>query len=271
MESKIKEMFPEWCNDDIWDKDYELMLTDDLDSLVSCALLNKINAYHINYFYDFETIYEIKESDTPAIAIDCDLINGRCWSNHVTMLSEDDTVNSKSANLNNIFGISRDNYYKKFCGSTALQIWSYYNIPLPSSEEGKMALLAIDGGYLGHYDSRFIEIHSRYLNMMGFDELIEVLKRHTKYEFYDIEKKYNMKRKIKLNNGLLETDIDLAGLQGLFYLDLSLPEKPFYICKELSRDWPTTLNTNKTYTKDDFTEMFSIALINRNKVAFTKN
>lgn len=263
-------MFPEWCSDD--KNKYELMLTDDIDSLVSCALLNKINGYTINYFYDFETIYEIKESDTPAIAIDCDLVKGRCWSNHVTMLSADDTVNLKSANLNNILKISRDNYYQKFCGSTAMQIWSYYDIPLPDTELGKMALLAIDGGYLGHYDKRFIEIHSRYLNIMGFDELIEVLNRHTKYEFYDFEQKHNIKRKIKLNkNGILTTQIDLATLQGLFYLDLSRPEKPFYVSKELSRDWPTNLFSHKTYAKDDFPDMFSVALINKNKVAFTKN
>ena len=263
-------MFPEWCSDDIWDKDYELMLTDDIDSLVSCALLKKVNGYETNYFYDFETIYEINKSDSPAIAIDCDLVNGRCWGNHVTKLSKDDTVNKQSANLNNILKISRNNYYQKFCGSTAMQIWSYYDIPLPDTELGKMALLAIDGGYLGHYDSRFIEVHSRYLNIMGFDELIEVLKRHTKYEFYDIEQKYNMKRKIKLNNGLLTTQIDLAGLQGLFCVDLPLPEKEFYIRRELSRDWPTTLNTNKTYTKDDFIEMFSVAVINRNRICYTK-
>ncbi|MDD2435804.1 MAG: hypothetical protein PHO63_06115 [Bacilli bacterium] len=269
MESKIKEMFPEWCNDD--NKDYELMISDDLDSLISCALLNNIKGYKINYFYDFESIYELNKSTTPAIAIDCDLIKGRCWSNHVTKLSKDDVVNKQSANLNNILNISRNNYYKKFCGSTALQIWSYYDIPLPQSEKGKMALLAIDGGYLGHYDNRFIEVHSRYLNMMGFDELIEVLKRHTKYEFYDIEQKYKMKRKIKLNkDNKLETNLDLAGLQGLFYLDLSLPGGEFYIRKELSRDWPTNLIANKTYTKDDFTDIFSIALIYRNKVAFTK-
>ena len=52
MKSKIKEMFPEWCSDD--KKKYELILTDDIDSLVSCALLNKIKGYKINYFYFIE-------------------------------------------------------------------------------------------------------------------------------------------------------------------------------------------------------------------------
>lgn len=269
MENKIKEIFPNWCNDD--KKKYELMLTDDIDSLVSCALLNKIKGYKINYFYNFETVYEIKDSDTPAIAIDCDLVNGRCWSNHVTMLSANDTVNSKSANLNNVLKISRENYYQKFCGSTAMQIWSFYDLPLPESEEGKMALLAIDGGYLGYYDKRFINIHSKYLNMLGFNELIEVLEKHTKSEFYDFIQKHNLHKKIGVNrNGILTTQIDLATLQGLFNLDLSRPEKPFYISKELSRDWPTNLMSNKTYTKDDFPDMFSVALIYRNKVVFTK-
>ncbi|WP_242833182.1 hypothetical protein [Desulfosporosinus acidiphilus] len=247
------------------------MLTDDIDSLVSCALLKKIKGYETNYYYDFQTIYELKESDVPAIAVDCDLVNGRCWSNHVTMLSAKDSVNKKSANLNNIGKISRDNYFQKFCGSTAIQIWSFYDIPLPETEEGKMALLCLDVGFKGHYDSRFIEIHSKYLKALGFPELIEVLERHTSTEFYDLIRKYNMASKIKLNkNGMLTTDIDIANLQCLFSLDLSRPDKPFYIRREFTRDWPTCLVNYKTYTKDDFPEMFSVALINRNKVCFTK-
>lgn len=261
-------MFPEWCSDN---EDYELMLTDDIDSLVSCALLKKVKGYETNYYYDFENIYELKESDVHAIAVDCDLVKGRCWSNHVTMLSAGDSVNKKSANLNNIEKISRDDYFHKFCGSTAIQIWSYYDFPLPETELGKMALLALDVGFKGHYDSRFVEVHSKYLKALDFQELIEVLERHTSTEFYDLIRKYNMSSKIKLNrNGMLTTGIDIANLQCLFNLDLSRPDKPFYIRRELTRDYPTSLYTSKIYTKDDFPEMFSVALINRNKVAFTK-
>lgn len=269
MKSNIKGMYPEWCSDN---EDYELMLTDDIDSLVSCALLKKVRGYETNYFYDFKTIYEIAESDINAIAVDCDLTGDRrCWSNHVTMLSASDSVNKKSANLNNIGKISRDNYFQKFCGSTAIQIWSYYDIPLPETELGKMALLALDVGFKGHYDSRFIEVHSKYLKAMGFHELIEVLERHTSTEFYDLIRKYNMASKIKLNkDGVLETEIDLSELEGLFCLDLSLPDKPFYVRRELSRDWPTSLVNYKTYTKDDLPKMFSVALTGKNKVAFTK-
>ena len=269
MNLKIKEKFPEWVNDT--ETKFNTMLTDDIDSLVSCALLKKVKGYEVNYYYDFETIYEIKDSSNKAIAIDCDLVDGRCWSNHVTMLSKKDSVNENSANLNNIGRISRDNYFNKFCGSTALQIWSYYDIPLPESEEGKMALLAIDVGFKGHYDSRFIEVHSKYLKAMGFSELIEVLDRHNSTEFYNLIRKYNMAEKIKLNKkGMLTTNIDIVNLQCLLNLDLSRPDKPFTLRNQFSRDYPTQLG-NRTYTKDDFPEMYSVALINKNKVAFTKN
>lgn len=268
MIEQIKGAFPEWVNDT--EENYELMLTDDIDSLVSCALLRKIKGYEINYFYDFKSIYEINDSQNKAIAVDASLTQGKCWDNHVTMLSRKDSVNKESANLNNILEINRDNYFQKFCGSTAIQIWSYYGLPLPESEEGKMALLAIDGGFLGHYDTRFIEIHSKYLNAMEFSELIEVLERHTKSEFFQLEQKYNLKRKIELNkDGRLSTNIDLSALEGLFLLDLKLPNQQFTIRNEFSRDYPTQLGYGN-YIKDDFPEMLSVALINKNRVAFTK-
>lgn len=270
MNSNIKELFPSWVNNN--KGTYDLMLTDDIDSLASCALLKEIKGYDINYFYDFKNIYEIKESDKKTIAVDCDLVKGRCWSNHVTLLSANDSVNEKSANLNNILKISRDNYFKKFCGSTAIQIWSYYDLSLPSSEEGKMALLALDVGFKGHYDSRFIEVHSKYLNMLGFPELIEVLERHTSTEFYDLMGKYNMMGKIKLNkDNIITTKIDVVNLQRLFNLNLSRPsDKPLHNLREFRRDYPTSLLNYKTYTKDNFSDLFSLALINKNKVAFTK-
>ena len=270
MNSKIKELFPAWVNDN--EEKYDLVLSDDVDSLVSCALLNKVKGYKINYFYNFENVYDIdKESNNPAIAVDCDLVKGRCWSNHVTMLSAGDSVNTKSANLNNILKISRDNYFKKFCGSTAIQIWSYYDLPLPETEEGKMALLAIDVGFKGHYDSRFIKVHSKYLNMLGFPQLIEVLERHSRDEFYDLMKKYNMMGKIKLNkNKIITTNIDVVNLQRLFNLDLSRPSKePLHIVREFKRA-STNLISYKTYIKDDFTDLFSLALTYKNKFESTK-
>lgn len=262
-------MFPSWVNDN--ETKFETMLTDDIDSLLSCALLKKFKGYEVNYFYDFDNLHEIYESSNMAIAVDASLTEGKCWDNHVTMLSQNDIVNEKSANLNNILKISRDNYYEKFCGSTALQIHSYYDIPLPESDEGKMALLAIDSGFLGHYSDRFREIHSNYLKVMGFPQLIELLENHTASEFQDIINKYRIKSKIQLNkNRLLNTNLDLAGLQGLFCLDLSLPNTPFLLRDQFSRDYPTNLLTTKIYTRDDFPEIFSSALIYKNKVAFTK-
>lgn len=267
MKSNIKELFPQWC-DNIEDY-FSTMLTDDVDGLVSCALLNKIKGYNINYYYDFKNIYEIEESDDNSIAVDADIVGGKCWGNHVTMLSKDDTVNKSSANLNNIFKISRTNYTSKFCGSTAIQVWSYYDLPLPETEEGKMLLLCLDVGFKGHYSTNFKSTHNKWLEHLDFKELVEVLNRHTSQEFYALINKYKLASKIKLNKGILSTNINLSALEGFFNLDLSLPDGIFTKRNEFHRHYLVEL-ISKTYTKKDLPKIFSIALTFKNKVCYTE-
>ena len=36
--------------------------------------------------------------------------------------------------------------------STALLLYALYDIPLPSTEDGKLMLMTIDSSYLGYYD-----------------------------------------------------------------------------------------------------------------------
>ena len=154
MHQELKDKFPTWVNDPEHGK-YNLCCSNDLDSLVSCALLRELKGYPINYFYDFRTLYKAdREDNRKAIGVDMALASsGRCWDNHVTLARWDSKSNPMAANPNNIFNINAGNkteYVKKYAMSTTLLIYSYYDIPLPKSTEAQKILLAIDTGHQGH-------------------------------------------------------------------------------------------------------------------------
>lgn len=230
MKKEIKEKFPSWCNDT--NTKYNLMLSDDLDSLFSCIVLENLFGYKIKYFYNFNMMYTTKDIEKQSsIAVDVDLTYGRCWGNHVTL------DNEYSANLNTIQGIGEyDYYYKKYFGSTLLTILSYYDVDLSIlTEEQKMVLLAIDSTYLGYKNPKYRHIAEYWIkDVLEFNELYEVLKRHTQEEFKDIIKKYNLDSKIIVNHdGQLNTSIKLDKLKELFpYLPFSLPKNKFEVYRK---------------------------------------
>lgn len=154
MREKIKNEFPKWVNE--INSQYNLILSNDIDSLMSCCLLNYLFQTKITHFYNFKAIYTTDEKAKNLIGVDIAFSNNfKVFDNHVTRIDKNDKVNILSANLNAIYNISRENYYKKYCGSTLLQIWSLYDVPLPKTEEGKMILLAIDSSFKGHYIEKF--------------------------------------------------------------------------------------------------------------------
>lgn len=143
MKQEIKQKFPVWVDNN---KKYYMCLTDDLDSLFSCKLLEQIKGYEISHFYSFNTLYRYEnlESNLKLCGVDMDLCTGRCWGNHVTGIN-----NPNSANLNVIENINSNNYYSKYAGSVVLQIISYYKLDINKlSNEAKMILLCIDSTFL---------------------------------------------------------------------------------------------------------------------------
>lgn len=261
MRPDIKKLFPAWVNDNEY---YDLCLSDDIDSLLSCVVLEKIKGYKINYFYDFTNIYSTNQAINKAIAIDVDLKQGKCWGNHVAI-----EENKESANLNKVLGISQENYRNKYAGSTLLTILSYYNVDISHlSEEGKMILLCIDSAYLGFYNNDFKEVHIYYMrDILQFPELVEIEERHKKEEFEELQRKYRLKEKIKINKeGMLYTKIDLDGLGVILNMPLKLSDIQFY----LKKSFETDLITHQYYTTiRNFVNIFSLAMINKHSIKFT--
>lgn len=272
MRENYKKDFPEWVNDN--ETKYDLCLTNDIDSLLSCSILKYVKGYDINLFYDFEGLYTIEETGNQAIGVDMDITKGKAWGNHVIKLSPHDSYNKEIANLNITENISRKNYTKKYCGSTLLTIMSYYDIPVTNlSEEGKMLLLAIDSTYKPFYEPRFKETGKKWLiNVLEYKELYEVTQRHTQLEFEDIIRKYKLHKSINMVNGRLETDIDLEGVsKALNGLKVELPNSEFTKRVGFNNIYQDLSNDDRFYlTKSDIKQnIFSLAVTYRHGISYS--
>lgn len=189
MKQEIKELYPNWIHD-IKTLNRNVTLSNDLDSLISCCLLDYLFGLKINYFYDFRSISQLDHTDIRnSIGVDIALKNGLCFDNHLTRLTSKSYVNEQSANINVATGGNWVRYTDKFAMSTLIQIWSLYDLPLPSSYEGKMILLCTDVGFKGFYDSRFKATFLNYLEQLEMMELVELLETHTIEEMYDFYRK----------------------------------------------------------------------------------
>ncbi|WP_409174836.1 hypothetical protein [Brevibacillus fortis] len=240
-------------------------MSDDLDSLLGAKLLELVKGYVVNYFYNFRKLYVAdKGNKKKAIGVDIALMEGKTWDNHITLMQPSrDSINEQSANLNSIFQIDSENYTAKYAGSTCLQIWSYYDIPLPPTDVGKMILLAIDSTYLGHYIPRFQHTQNEYLEMMSMTELIDLLNKYDKRDFEKIKKQFCTNHKIFVrNNGFLRTSIKLDEIGDILNLDLSLPDKSFVLFRNFKDDQFTLSSELKG-------QVFSLALTNANGGKYT--
>lgn len=265
----MKNRFPEWTREK---GDYHLCLSNDIDSLLSCVILNQLHGYEIKYFYDFKNVYACEmDQHKEVLGVDIAFTHSRnykTWDNHVTAISDNDTFNPNSANLNTVQRISRDNYSSKYAGSTLLQIMAYYNVLFPTDREALLVLLAIDSSYLGHYNMYFKNTHNEWFKDMGLHALIDLLNDEKEQAFIDVARKYNLKSEINVPRGTLKTNIDLKGLSNLFGFDIALPESTFEIRKELSLGKYDMKYNPIPQVKPD--GLFSMALTSKNFIMYTK-
>lgn len=249
-----------------------MVLTNDSDSLLSCGVLSKLFGYKIQHFYTFSALHTADGSGEKAIGVDVDFANGRCWGNHVTMFGDWDVPNKESANLNSIERITRKNYFQKYCGSNLLQQWSYYDLPLPKSEIGKMILLCIDSTFKGYYSPYQNDniSHLHYLrDIMGFEELIYLEQKYNINDFINLMIDLKLNEKIFLSDGKLETKIDTDKLQKELEIDIQLPDQRFEM-KQRFQSMGINLYKYPFNSKGEFGKnLVSIALTGKNYVSFT--
>lgn len=271
MKKEFKEKFPQWIHEE---NDLTVCMSDDIDSLVGATILKQVKGWDVEHFYDFHNLFSTDETDKrKAVGVDIALVKGKTFDNHVTMLSSTSQPNTNSANPNIIEGISRDNYTSKYAMSTALLLYALYDIPLPSTEDGKLMLMAIDSSFLGYYKG-FKKVQCEWLEKMGMEEMIRLQERHNLRDFLDMKLKYNSSAKIFLNDeGVLETRMQLDGISNLLALDISLPEKEFHVRKQFSRTG-FDMKRESTYENEvieNYYEPFSYALTGKNNLQMTLN
>lgn len=266
MQKSIKQLLPQWAESE---EKFDLILSNDLDSLLSCMVLKEVKGYDIKYFYDFNAIYSIdgQPLTEDVIGVDIALIKGKCFDNHVTKMSKYDWFNNEAINLNNIYGAcgNDDMYFTKYNLSTALLVYSYYDFPLPETEEGKMILLAIDSSYMGYYNGfeRDKEANKKFLcDVLDMEELYNIqVKNKCCFKFANLDNKYNLSRKIFIDNdGYLKTNINLDRFK------FKLPSSRFIKIHDLN-------NKGKKYYCNHFKveddKAFSLAITGRNYVSYS--
>ena len=234
-----KEKIPEWVFNT--NEKYQVVLSDDIDGLISTNLLNK-HGWTTEYFYSFDALYVTDEflekedryatrvwADIPWVSEDHD---EKTFDNHVCVLNRKDHINKLMCNPNFFRGslITNEDYYSKYGASTALMIWGIYDYPLPSSYDGKMLLLCIDSGFKGFFadESRFRHSFMFSTMYLGVDKLYDFIQFMRVEEFYKFISDHNLSRKIRMNeNGYLETGLDLGFLSEALEMEITLPDKHF--------------------------------------------
>lgn len=249
----------------------DVVLSDDIDGLVSTSALKFAKNWDVEYFYDFETLYINRDlyfkEDKKATRVWADvsiLAEEKTFDNHINRLNLSDYSNPYSINPNILTGVTNENYYDKYCGSSALVVWSTYDIPLPELEEGKMLLLAIDSTFKGFYsDGKFKARNRFYLcDVLGFEELYEVEKRHSKNEFYELIGKYNLSAKTRMNDDAqLETALNLDTISELLGIPIVLPTRTFSVWRKFVNKFIPFMQINKV---TDIKKVITIAFTGKN-------
>lgn len=292
MNEKLKNKFQEWTKE--INSSYKLILTNDLDSLFTVALLRYLFGCEVGMFYDFEHIYFNDKKVDKSKLIGCDLAiedeNIKTFCNHVTRMWKEDKVNPMSANLNNfatdVYGggsIQSTTYFRKYNGSTALTVLALYGafdkLILPNhsklTDEQMKVLASIDSYYLGAYHPKHYEAHTyfyKWQRALGLEMFQPLFDSMTKYDWQEFQLEHNLKKNISAvhNDGQfnLHTDLPITYLQEQFpMLDFDLTT----FSKYAEFDKPTKTQFYTGTSKHDLNgRVFSMAVTNRNEVKITR-
>lgn len=281
LKDQLKQQLPQWYKDR--ENKYSLILTDDIDSLLSCAILKAKMNWDIEQVMLFNAKHNseisidwhgVADNAThEAIGVDFAKVNGKCFDNHLCMFNSDDTYNNEAINLNHIYGINRNSYTKKFNLSTTLLLWSLYDLPKENlPEELMMLLLCIDSSFYSYYHGFQRQNYRWLVDELNLPEFYKCQKRHTEYEFIKIAKKYRVKEKIYVKDHHLHTDIDIDGINDLLLWDtdawLELPSDKFYT-KDFYKDITVNITGDPRSIYDICDDPYCYAMTRKNQIKYS--
>lgn len=210
MKNEIRNSFCDWYKD-IDKEKYYTVLTNDLDSYLSCSFLKKKFGVKIGGFYDFEALYvnkELTEGKEP-IYVDADVTKGCAFGNHVTGLRNHDCINLNS-------GIKINNYTDKYAGSTLFTLYSLYDFDLRDFPKYKIQLLLTTDVWFKQY-FRFRNKWDYWVEVMGMEYLTDIISEYSSQDYYDVLLGYKLNSEIKIMpDGTLFFPIDYEGIKEDF-------------------------------------------------------
>lgn len=278
MQKNIRDSYPNWTNE-INSNKYNIGFTADMDGLLCSAFARHHLGLEVNKFYDFRRLYTTDQSDKrETIYFDCAITKGKTFDNHFTRLGKDTPYNEQSANINNVTGVHVGRYTDKFAMSTLIQLYAIYDIPLPSSLQGKLILLCCDVGFKGYYNADFRDTFLHYLKVFDMMELVEVLEQFSVQQMYEIMLRAQMNMSIHQQNGLLsihmnnknpygakwfnfETGMDLDWFTQHLGYPVELPRQKFEVVETFTTKTIDTWEISQYINQN----LFSYAFINKNK------
>ena len=280
-------MFPSWCMED--NSQYELIMSDDIDSLMCYIYQNRVFNREVKYFMDMSShkayqsydktvtrdgkqiLYSSEDASfkkSKILGLDFSINNNiKSWDNHVVKISKNDNYNNLSANLNIALDISSNNYTDKAIVSSFLTMLSYYDLDITKWDKDMLSVLcAIDGVYYPFLNPRFASTGQKNLELLDYGFLGDFIKENINY-IKEVEQKLNLKNgKIWVNeeSGLLETNIKLEKLSKMFDAEVELPHIKF---DGRQFQFESKIFNKSDYpSKDNFKnkEIFNIALTYKN-------
>lgn len=277
MKQEIKDKFPKWCQDG--DTKYNLILSDDIDSLMCYQFQSWFFGREVKFFFDAntegftQTLYKVegvnKVGNDNVIGLDIALEgNIKTWDNHIVKIRRNDSINENSANLNIVLDVCQSNYTSKAVVSSFITMLSYYEVDIREWSKEQLAVLcAIDGLYFPFQNSNFIATGRKNLKLLGYDFLEDFIKENLSLILH-LKRELKLDAKIKVgNDGKLTTAIDLERLSEIFediFWYISLPGDTFVEKERLKKKYIQNIN----YSKDELIKknnLFNFALCYRNK------
>lgn len=258
----------------------QVCMSNDNDGVITSSLLKHEKGWETNQFYDYEQRAVLNPNNNlSVVAVDCGATSNEdihSIDNHLGNHTKDSRINPNSINLNLFNRVSaKENYTDKYAMSTLLMCYVALGKSLPSSELGKMILIAIDVGYKGFYKG-YNEEYLANLEQLGLkEELLPILEKYTFEDFVEFHK-------TKL--GLGKDTVHLFLGEGELWVHEDMLEVYEFISQELG--FPveipkgnfTTIEEYDTYVEDvdalgDLMEREDIgswAYINSRKVSYSK-
>lgn len=272
IEQNILNKIPAYWNE----KDiYNTILTNDDDSLITASALKYLLNWDINYFYSFDGLYVLDESDQrESVGVDLALCKGKTICNHVMLQDWHTPRNNEAINMNSLQGITNDKYYKKYPLSSFLLVVALHNIELDFENDLLIKyILSIDSAYKGFYakNQDFKKVYTDWLEVLGLEKFIYTLE-NTSMSFFTEQMKPLLDakgRQITINgNGFLEFgDRNYEKISKQIGFDIKLPEGEFKKVMSFSNDEFTAGRTSADFMYDKNVYSYAFTYKNQGKVS----